>query len=156
MSQKKFIGYQSETGTDERGVQIRSSDPISPVDKQVWINLVDKAFKVRNGATTILATQGWPISATIPLLDIDANSGIVFYKSISIDSTFTFTNFVSGMQWQVFINNSDVNPHTVTFPVGTMYQDAVNDPIIAAGTTTLFKFVKIDTLTYCIVTKNMA
>ena len=158
MSINKFLTYQFEpaTGSVEKGLQIRASDPVSPIASQVWLNTVQKAVKIYDGSTVWVTTQGWPASYdNTGNTTIDANNGINFTTTISTDTTFTFNNFVSGMQWQIFITNSDVSNHTMTFPALVQYQDAANDIIINASTTNLFKFVYIVDTVYCIVTKNL-
>lgn len=82
-----------------------------------------------------------PFNKAIAALDIDWLGGGIYYKDIAVDSTFTFSNAVDGQTIIVILNNTDVNPHAITFPVGVLV-DVNYDGNVEATTESVFTFVK--------------
>jgi hypothetical protein len=144
---KTFLDYTVEGGT-EKGIQIRSTDPVSPVENQVWINTTETALKYYKSGTKYILTQ-WAIPpVTVAAGSVDANSGNIFYKAITADQTFTFDNFAVGMEWTLIVYNNSSSNKTLTFPANTRLNDSVSDAVLLPYTTTLFKFVYINDI-YC-------
>lgn len=83
------------------------------------------------------ATQNVNIAA----LNIDWSSNAVYYKDISADTTFTFSNDTDGQTIIVILNNTDVNPHAITFPSGIL-TDPNYDGNVEATTESVFTFIK--------------
>jgi len=91
---------------------------------------------------------------TIPLLDISWIDGGVFYKDISTDETFTFSNDLNGQSIMVVINNTDTLLHTLTFPVGIKTDGSFTGEI-EPGTETVFNFVKSNGSIYATEVKEL-
>ena len=77
----------------------------------------------------------------IPFQDIIWKDGAVFYKDISTDESFTFTDTMDGSTIMVILNNTDTLDHLITWPIGLVV-DANYDGNIIAGTESVFTFAK--------------
>lgn len=66
----------------------------------------------------IIAASGGSAYAdiTVPALNIDWSAGTTFYKSVSANSTFTFSNIVPGKTITLVVFNSAVSTIDLTFP----------------------------------------
>ena len=156
MAIKEFLTYQSEpaiTGSIEKGIQLRASDPFSPISNQLWINTTEGNVKINNAGNITVISETYPVGYTLPALAVDATNGISFKSTISANSTYTFSNFVTGSVWNLIITNTDISSHTLTFPAAVKYQSPTLDPVVNAGATVYCKFVQYDDNIYCIITK---
>lgn len=126
MVQKTHIGYQEE-GILEKGIQIRSDDPVSPIENQLWLNTVEQRLKLRKGGVSIVLIEGTSEALEIPPSKIvDLFKSRSFFKSVSFDYDFTFENFNSGMFCNIRIDNTAtaVNQITdLTFPSSANIND---------------------------------
>jgi len=96
-----------------------------------------------------------PLDIAISALDINWGLGDTYYKSISADSTFTFSNDVNGKSIAVAITNTDASDHAITWPAGVK-ADLNYDGTVVTGTTSLFTFVKINGVVYVAEMKEIA
>lgn len=87
------------------------------------------------------------VNAVISALDIDWDSADVHYKDISADSTFTFSNASDGQTIIVILNNTDVNPHAITWPAGIL-ESPNYDGNVEATTESVFTFIQSNSKIY--------
>lgn len=107
------------------------------------------------GATGVQGVQGTqgvtgafvPSPAvSVPALDIDWAAGAVYHKSISANSTFTFSNVSDGKIVSAIITNTSGSPVTLTLP--TIIKNAGFVYTVAANSTNVYTFVRANSNTY--------
>ena len=94
-----------------------------------------------------------PVDAAIAALDIDWSAGDTFYKSISVDSTFTFSNLVAGKKIVVFLTNTSASVVNLTFP--TIKAQVTLELTVYPSTTSAYSFVRSNGITYASVITDM-
>ena len=104
-----------------------------------WVNGL--TFDGSNNATFASATYG-PAKA-VGALDLDLSTGNYFTKTISGNSTFTFSNPAASGTVSIFMLELTHSSGTVTWP-GTVKWNADTAPTLTAGKTHLFMFVTDD------------
>lgn len=92
-------------------------------------------------------------NASISALDIDWSTGTNFYKSISADSTFTFSNAQDGQQITVAIS-ADSTQRSAGFPTAKWYKSTPFS-VVPANKTNVYTFIKINGTIYASVVDNM-
>lgn len=102
----------------------------------------------------------WVTPAAVPsvitaigLLDIDWSIADVFYKDVSVNTTFTFSGIPEGKTIIVIIKNTAVGSVTITFPTILKASSFVGD--IAASKETAFTFVRSNSKTYATAVVDM-
>lgn len=91
----------------------------------------------------------------IPALDISWIDGGVFYKDISANTTFTFSNDLDGQSIMVIINNTGGSQFTMTWPAGVKVDPEYTGQV-EAGTETAFNFVKSNGSIYLAEVKELS
>lgn len=87
-----------------------------------------------------------PINEPILGLNIDWASADVFYKDISANETYTFSNVTNGKTIVVAINNTSGGTITVSFPTALVDSNFSGD--ISAGSESVFTFVSSNSKVY--------
>jgi hypothetical protein len=95
------------------------------------------------GSTGPQGPAGQNIYILPAALDINWSLGQVFYKSIAIASTFTFSNQSNGQIIVLAINNSAASNIVATLPASKWPQAAVGG-VLRAGSTTIFTIARIN------------
>jgi hypothetical protein len=80
-------------------------------------------------------------SINIAALDIDWSLGYIFRKSISANSTFTFSNMEDGKVITVMIKNTSGAAVTIAFPSG-IWRDPAMVLSIPAGQKNVYTFIR--------------
>ena len=115
----------------------------------LWINRTTNVLyhctSNTNGAA-VWVPLNLPRNKNISALNIDWNDGEIFYKDISADSTFTFSNLQNGKTIIVIINNTDTLSHTVAFPTTLARNDIVLS--VLNGKENVYTFVRSNGKTY--------
>lgn len=91
------------------------------------------------------AVDAIPASASLAALDIDWSAARAFYKTVSANSTFTFSNVTDGKDITVFITNSGGSSITITLPTVTREPGILS---INAGKTAAFSFTRANSITF--------
>ena len=104
-----------------------------------WVNSL--VFDGSNNATFASATYG-PAKA-VGALDLDLSTGNYFTKTISGNSTFTFSNPAASGTVSIFMLELTHSSGTVTWP-GTVKWNGDTAPTLTTGKTHLFMFVTDD------------
>lgn len=108
-------------------------------------NITTKITSLEVETTSYISLTGYSNVEVevISALNIDWDQSNVFSKSVSTDTTFTFSNDKSGQTLLVEVSNTDSSAHTIDFPGSVLWPDG--DPItdIAANSINLYSFVKI-------------
>lgn len=114
---------------------------------------IEKAdgFQGPQGADGIGLSYGGAISAT----NIDWSAGNTFYKSISANTTFTFSNTYDGGMINVAIT-ADSLTRNCTFPSGTKMPGGTSTVAVIRYTTTLFSFARINGVIYCTFAQSLS
>jgi len=103
---------------------------------------------VDSAVATVAAT---PTSVAVPALDVNWSSGRVFYKSVSADSTFTFSNYngtvANGKVISLIIINTSGAAITVTFPSGIKVKSGFVLSV-PAGQANVYTFIRANAITY--------
>ena len=94
------------------------------------------------------------INAAITLQDIDWSTADVFYKDVSTNETFTFSNITDGNTIIVVINNTAVGTVTITFP--TALKDASFSGDLAAATEGVYTVLSSNGKQYLTEIKDMS
>ena len=93
------------------------------------------------------------VNAVISALDIDWSSADVFYKDVSANTTFTFSNVQDGKTIIVIVNNTAVGTVTVDFPTALKASGFSGD--IDASNESVFTFVASNSKVYATSVANM-
>jgi hypothetical protein len=88
-----------------------------------------------------------PIDAAISSTDIDWTTGDTFYKLISSDTTFTFSNTQNGKTIAVILKNTGASDIVLTFPSGILKSGVLN-LIVASGKENVYTFIKSNSKIY--------
>lgn len=99
--------------------------------------------------------ESLPLDIAVTALDVDWALGDTYHKSISTAITLTFSNDVNGKSIILAITNTDTIDRAITLPVGVK-SDLNYDGTVVNGTTTLFTFVKINSVVYVAEIKEIA
>lgn len=89
----------------------------------------------------------------IPALAIDWAVAEVFWKEVSADSTFTFSNLPTSKTILVIIKNTGASTYTMSFP--TALKDATHTGTIAAGSEVVYTFIRNNSKTYLVESANL-
>lgn len=95
-----------------------------------------------------------PVNAVIAALDIDWSAAEVFYKDISANETYTFSNVQNGKTIIVIINNTSGGTVTASFPTALVDSNFSGD--IATGKESVFTFVSSNSKVYATSVIDMA
>ncbi len=79
-------------------------------------------------------------TTTLPALNIDWSLGYIFYKQISTNSTFTFSNLEDGKTISLIIRNIGASTCIITLP--TTIQSSTLDLTIQAGKRNVYTFIR--------------
>jgi hypothetical protein len=101
--------------------------------------------------SAVAAVAATPTSVAVPVLDVNWSSGRVFYKSVSADSTFTFSNYngtvANGKVISLIIINTSGAAITVTFPSGIKVKSGFVLSV-PAGQANVYTFIRANSITY--------
>lgn len=92
-------------------------------------------------------------NAEVTLLDVDWSTAEVFYKDVSANTTFTFSNVQQGKTIIVIVNNTAVGTVTVDFPTALKASGFSGD--IDASNESVFTFVASNSKVYATSVANM-
>jgi hypothetical protein len=114
--ERRHLGRQEED-INETGVQVRSSDPVSPVLNQTWINTTQNRLKYFDGTNKVVLVEGTIGAAQeVPVSGVlDAVATRSFYKDVTTDfSINSFLNFTEGLTVFLKIKNTNLDVKEVT------------------------------------------
>lgn len=77
---------------------------------------------------------------TLPALNVDWSQGYIFYKEISANSTFTFSNTLDGKTISLIIKNTSLSTCNITLP--TVIKEATLGLSVDAGNQNIYTFIK--------------
>lgn len=86
-----------------------------------------------------------PVSMGSLVSDIDWSLGNSFFKDVSSDQTFTFSNLVEGKTISVVITNTSMSAITITMP--TLYRE-IGTLSISAESSAIYTLIRINGKTY--------
>jgi hypothetical protein len=92
-------------------------------------------------------------SVEISQLDINWAVSDSFYKNISSNSTFTFSNIIEGKSIDVVLKNTSISSISVIFP--TAKTDSSYSGVISAGKESVFTFLRSNGNTYLAAIKDL-
>jgi hypothetical protein len=95
-----------------------------------------------------------PVDYNIPALDIDWTLGDTFYKLISSNSTFTFSNTITAKTITVCLKNTGASNIVVTFP--TVLTSGILNVTIQPNKENVYTFVKSNGKIYAAVISDMS
>jgi hypothetical protein len=111
----------------------------------------DQGEQGPQGAEGIGLSYGGAISAS----NIDWSAGNTYYKSISANTTFTFSNTYDGAMINVAIT-ADSLSRNCTFPSGTKMPGGMLTVAVIRNTTTMFSLAQINGVIYCTFAQSLA
>jgi len=91
----------------------------------------------------------------IPALDIDWSAASCHYKSITVNSAFTFSNDTNGETIDVVLI-ADATPREATFPAGIKWTGGVAVTTVPAGTANVYTFIRRNGVIYVLCVDNMS
>lgn len=80
-------------------------------------------------------------SISVPLLNIDWSQGLVFFKTISANSTFTFSNVEDGKVITLSVKNTSASNVTITLPSG-LWRDSSVDLTVEPSKKNVYTFIR--------------
>lgn len=125
---------------DESGAQLLSVDPVSPVEGQLWINTTENKLKYHHMGVTEEIFDGYIEGSNssqiinIAALDVNWNLGVVFRKSITGSTNFTFSNIEDGKSIYLISSGDSLAASTVNLPVGTKTLNSDTYSLLAGQT----------------------
>lgn len=93
-------------------------------------------------------------TSTVSLLNIDWSLGYIYYKEISANSTFTFSNLENGKTISLIIKNTGAATYNLVLP--TVIKTASMDLTIQAGKQNVYTFIATSTSVYATAVTQMA
>ena len=87
-----------------------------------------------------------PTDTPITTLDIDWSSGDTFYKSVTTNSTFTFSNLINGKSITIFIKNTSAGNIVLSFPLAL--KSGVLNLVVNPNKENAYTFVRSDNKLY--------
>lgn len=93
--------------------------------------------------------------SSVSFLDIDWSLDDTFYKGLSGDATFTFSNSVNGNVISIAVI-CDSSNRNVTWPSGIKWPSATAVTSITANTTTIFTFIQLNSVIYATAVEGLA
>ena len=102
----------------------------------------DKPFKIKNGLS---ATRYLQSSAAVSASDVDMSSGSYFTKTLSANTTFTFSNPpASGNAGSFALEIIGASAYTITWPSSVEWSGGAAPYAPAAGEKDLYVFLTTD------------
>jgi hypothetical protein len=93
-------------------------------------------------------------TSTLPALNVDWSLGYIYYKEISANSTFTFSNLEDGKTISLIIKNTGASTYNVVLP--TAIKPSSIDLTIQAGKQNVYTFIATSTSVYATAVTQMA
>lgn len=93
-------------------------------------------------------------TSTVALLNVDWSLGYIYYKEISANSTFTFSNLEDGKTISLIIKNTGAATYNIVLP--TVIKPASIDLTIQAGKQNVYTFIATSTSVYATAVTQMA
>ena len=108
-------------GTTVVALGLRSSDPSGAADGAIYYNTTSNKLRTKqNGSWVDAVTPAIIAAQAISGTSIDWATGNVFTKTLSANTTFTFSNQASGQTIVVRLTNTASN-YTVTWPGSVLW-----------------------------------
>lgn len=102
----------------------------------------DKTFKIKNGLS---ATRYLQSSTALAASDVDMSLGSYFTKTLSANTTFTFSNPpASGTAGRFALEVIGASTYTITWPSSVKWSGATAPDAPAAGEKDVYVFVTTD------------
>jgi hypothetical protein len=93
-------------------------------------------------------------TSTVSLLNVDWSLGYIYYKEISSDSTFTFSNLEDGKTISLIVKNIGASTYNIVLP--TVIKPSSIDLTIQAGKQNVYTFIATSTSVYATAVTQMA
>jgi len=88
--------------------------------------------------------------------DIDWSQHNIFKRDIAAAATFTFSNTVDGVSILFLAVNNTISGKIINLPAGIKWAGGAAITTIAANTSVIFSFIKIDGQIYCSAIEGLA
>lgn len=131
-----------EEGVIESGIQLRITEPTSPVDNQVWIRTDLRRIKARIGGQTVVLSRGRTQSLELIGSTLDTSLSDTFYKNIATGEVLTLANLADGSRADIMIYNTSFSNITVSISNQNKWANG-EDGVILANSRKLFIFIKV-------------
>lgn len=148
-----FIARQEEELID-RPIQIRQTDPVSPVENQIWYNWYEQRLKIfKSGIITIIADAGAMGASEVPVSQIlDFSNNMNFFKVLAPASPTSYNiaavnNMPEGYEHSLHIINTGSANVTISLPVA-VFVNAGDSLVVAPGFQSVVRFFKGDGNTF--------
>jgi hypothetical protein len=127
MPNKTHLTRQEET-INEVGIQLRTSDPVSPTADQVWLNVTESKLKAHVDDQVRVYFENYTTASQeiVSPNILDANVCYNFYKQITQQEIFTINNLLDGVNVKILLTNSQTNSNRVvdvSLPSATSMND---------------------------------
>ena len=114
----------------------------------------DKQIQLTSNSDSITIKNVTESSKSVSALNIDWSTGFVFYKTVAVNSSFTFSNVEDGKVISLIIANNGASTITITLP--SPIQAVSKTFTILAGKSTVCTFVSADSKIYSAATPNLS
>lgn len=141
-------------GTSIVSFGLRASDPGSAPDGSIYYNTTTNKLRVKqNGSWGDAVTPAIIAAQAISGTSIDWATGNVFTKTLSANTTFTFSNQSSGQTIVVRITNTASN-YTVTWPGSVLWSGGTAPVQTIGAKSDVYTFIHDGTSIYGSVVQN--
>lgn len=114
----------------------------------------EKQIQLTSDADSITIKNVTESSKSVSSLNIDWSTGFVFYKTVAVNSSFTFSNVEDGRVISLIVANNGASTITITLP--SPIQAVSKTFTILAGKSTVCTFVSADSKIYSAATPNLS
>lgn len=101
----------------------------------------NQAFKIKNG---LQAGRYLQSSTALSASDVDLSTGSYFSKTLSANTTFTFSNPPASGKGMWFLLNVTGNGSTITWPSSVKWPDGTAPDAPSSGDKNIYTFVTTD------------
>jgi hypothetical protein len=118
-------------------------------------DFADTSSDFADAAAASVAAIASATGTSISAFDIDwSNPNYCFYKTLSANATFTFSNVIEGKTISVAITNTASN-FTADWPAGIKWPSGAAPTLTVGAKTDVYTFVRINSITYGASVQNM-
>lgn len=146
----------------KKGLNVQPTDPADVVNPEAGDLIVDstddnrlKVYDPTSSEFVVINTKDYNNDTNVITLDIDWSLEGIYHKSISTDTSFNFLNDSNGQTILLIVNNTDINPHTVSFPSGVK-KDPSFSGIVQSSTESIFTLIKSNDKIYIAEVKELS
>lgn len=141
MATKTHLTAQEES-VAESGVQMRNTEPSSPVDGQVWVRTDHRRIKAKIGSDIVVLSKGNTASLEVTGLTVDCSLTELFWKNIAENTILTLENILDGYGIDILVYNTSGSQVELSISNQTKWANGTTG-LIPANSKVMFKMLRV-------------